>query len=408
MSGYVKNALDASATIITEMMTSPQATATKRPKVVSTPIRVTHVVFDFDGGGLESLVATMASHFAGSAVQTSLVTLGGRVGRLGAASRHQFDVFEVVKSVPALSMIRPRAAARAIRRTRADVVHLHTGAWYKGVYAARLAGVNRVVYTEHGREHYDPPLMRWIDGRAARKTDAVIAVSDRLGKYLSRVVGVAPEKIHTIHNGVDTTRFTPGCAPRDFRASLNIPQDSIVIGSVGRLEAVKSYEILLDAAALLRKSWRQPFHIVVFGDGRQREALLARAARLGISDIVRLPGWCDEPLKAHRLIDVFVLSSQSEGQSVSLLEAMACGSAPVVSNVGANAEMLGPAFRSHVVPPNRPRLLADALGALSSREKIRGVGLAMRDRVVDHYSVDRMMTGYETLYRRLIAESVNQ
>jgi glycosyltransferase involved in cell wall biosynthesis len=177
---------------------------------------------------------------------------------------------------------------------------------------------------------------------------------------------------------------------------------------VGRLEAVKSYETLLEAAALLRKSWENPFHVVVFGDGRQRDALLARAAQLGISDIVRLPGWCEEPLKAHRLIDVFVLPSQSEGQSVSLLEAMACGSVPVVTDVGANAEMLGPSLRSHVVPPNEPRLLADALGSSSSPERIRAVGLAVRQRVVDHYSVDRMISGYESLYRRLNAKTVSQ
>jgi glycosyltransferase involved in cell wall biosynthesis len=361
---------------------------------------VTHVVFDFDGGGLETLVAEMAARFVGSSVHMSLVTLSGRVGRMGELTRDRFEQFHVLRPRPVVSMVLPLGVARAIRHTRADVVHLHSGSWYKGALAAKLAGVPRVIYTEHGREHDDPPIKRRVDGFAGRLTTTVVAVSERLARYLASDVGINPAKICTIHNGVDTSAFAPGTVSPAFRAALGIADDAFVIGSVGRLETVKAYDSLLDAAALIRDRLSRPFVVVLFGDGSQREALRERAQRLGISDLVRLPGWTNESVQAYRLIDAFVLPSRSEGQSVSLMEAMACGAAPVVTDVGANAEMIGPELKDYVVPVDRPDDLAEALlKVLSPGSPLAKIRASVRRRAVELYGLDRMIEQYERLYR---------
>ena len=365
-------------------------------------VRVTHVVFDFDGGGLETLVAEMAAGFRGTSVHVSLVTLSGREGRLGASTRERFESFNIVRPLPIVSMTWPVGVAATIRSTKPDVVHLHTGAWYKGARAARLAGVKRVVYTEHGREHWDPPLMRWLDRRASMRTDAVVSVSTRLGKYLAREVGVAQAKICTIHNGIDTAAFTPGAASDDLRRSLDIPSDALVLGSVGRLESVKSYERLLEAAALLRTQWQQPFVVALFGDGSQRQPLQQRAEQLGVSDLVRFAGWTDRAIDAYRLMDIFVLPSRSEGQSVSLLEALACGAVPVVTDVGANRETLGPELATQLVSPENPEAIASTLLAtVKSPQRMHAMAACGRARVAEHYSHGKMLREYESLYRRL-------
>lgn len=363
-------------------------------------VRVTHVVFDFNGGGMESLVADMANRFQDSAVEVSLITLSGRVGMLGAKTRDRFKNFEVIKPVPLVSMAVPLGVARTIARTRPDVVHLHTGAWYKGALASRIAGVRRVVYTEHGREHHDPRLHRWIDRGAAQFTDAVVAVSSRLSKYLAKDVGIPASKICTIHNGIDTSVFCPGLPSSGLREALGISPESLVVGSVGRLEAVKAYDVLLEAAAILHSARAHPVVVVLFGDGSQRSALQAHAERLGISEIVKFSGWTSNPVDAYRLLDVFVLPSKSEGQSVSLMEAMACGVTPVVTNVGANAEMLGPELVMNVVEPNQPEKLAQAtLAAALSGRRTSSVTTSVRSRATGLYSVERMMSEYEQLYR---------
>jgi len=362
------------------------------------PIRVTLVVFDFNGGGMETLVAEMAGRFRGTNVHVSLVTLGGRAGRLGESTRDRFDQFHVVAPSRGASMLVPLGVARAIRETRADVVHIHSGCWLKGARAARLAGVRRVIFTEHGREHDDPRLMRWLDRLASRETDAIVGVSERVARYLVSAVGVDASKTCVIHNGVNTSAFTSGPAPASLRASLGVPPDAVVIGSVGRLEAVKAYDQLLNAAKLLRTRLRRPFVVAICGDGSQRHALMAQATRLGLDDVVRLPGWTQRPVDFYRLLDVFVLSSLSEGQSVSLLEAMACGVAPVVTDVGANAEMLGPELRAQIVPVADPEALAAAIAATASAGTGR-IGSLVQARARDHYSLDRMVGDYERLYR---------
>ena len=367
---------------------------------VKRTVRVTHVVFDFDGGGLESLVAAMAERTRGTDVVTSLVTLGGRVGRLGASTRHTFDRFVVARPLPAFSMLYPRGLAREIRDTRPDVVHVHSGCWFKGAKAARLAGVPRVIYTEHGREHDDPLVQRWLDRRAAASTDVVVAVSNRLSDYLVQTVGIEATKVRVIHNGVDTERFVPGEAPAAMRAALGIAPEAAVIGSVGRLEWVKAYDRLVEAAPMLRSRLRGRFAIVVCGEGSQRQALEARAKELGVDDLVRFPGWTDRSDQFYRLLDVFVLCSRSEGESVSLMEAMAAGALPVVTDVGANAEIVGPQLSAQVLPDETPQSLALGIAAaLSGPQRHAEFAAAARRRAVESYGLARMISEYERLYR---------
>src|SRR5262249_4426582 len=111
------------------------------------------------------------------------------VGHLGESTRSLVERFEVLRLARGVSMLAPTRLAATIRDMRPDVVHLHSGAWLKGAYAATLAGVRRIVYTEHGREHHDPMLARLQDRIASRWTDSVVAVSERLARYMAASVG---------------------------------------------------------------------------------------------------------------------------------------------------------------------------------------------------------------------------
>jgi glycosyltransferase involved in cell wall biosynthesis len=366
-------------------------------------MRITHIVHDLHGGGFESLIATMAQRLAGSTIGISVISLSGREGRVGGSIRPLLDQYHVLRPGTSLSMLAPLALARAIRATGADVVHLHSGVWYKGSLAARRAGVRGVVYTEHGREHLDPPLMRLLDRLASRRTDVVVAVSDRLARYLETAVGVAARRIVTIRNGVDTARFSPGPAPLDLRRSLGIPDDALVIGSIGRLEQVKAYDRLIAAVVRLRAS-APDCHVrcVIWGEGAQRPALAAQVRASGLDGTVMLPGWTESPVLAHRMLDVFALTSLSEGTSVSLLESLASSTAPVVMDVGANADMLGPQLAAQLVPAgDLDAFVATMEATLRDPDRRRRAGEAGRARVVAHYSLDAMMAGYSDVYQRL-------
>lgn len=362
---------------------------------------------------MESIVAALARRAAGTPVRVSVVTLSGREGRVGAALRPFLDHYRIVRPAKGVGLLFPLAVARAVRATRPDVVHVHSGCWLKGAWGARLAGVPRVVFTEHGREHHDPPLARWIDRRAASFTDAVVTVSDRLGAYVRDRLGVPGNRVFTIENGVDTDRFSPpggggagagGTMPEPLRDALALPRDALVVGSVGRLETVKAYHRLVEALGLVRAGGRlaRPVVLVIAGEGRERTALEAAAARLGLGDAVRLPGWIDDPPAIYRLFDVFALPSDSEGLSMSLLEAMACGVVPVVTDVGANREVVGDALAGQVVPPGDVRALAHRLTAtLADDAGRREQSRHARERAVTRYSLARMADAYARVYRGL-------
>lgn len=363
-------------------------------------VRVTHIVFDLDGGGMESLVATMAARWHCTDVQMSVITLSGRVGRVGERVRPLVEQYCVPRLTPGLSMIAPQTLVRALRLTRPDVAHIHTGAWFKGAYAARLAGVPRVVYTEHGREHNDPALARLQDRAASRLTDRVVAVSERLSSYLEQAVGVARSRLVTIHNGVDTQRFSPRAPDGALKASLQIPDDALVIGSVGRLERVKAYDRLVAAFAEIRKTdFGRPLVLVIFGEGADRDVIERAIDLHGVRNDVRVPGWTTHPADAYRMFDVFAMTSKSEGMSVSLMEAMACGVCPLVTDVGSNAEVLGGDLAAHVAPDGDAQRFVDAARELlRSASRREAAGALARAAAVKRHSLDRMIREYEVLY----------
>jgi len=351
---------------------------------------------------MESLVAALAQRFASSPVVMSVISLSGRAGRVGTAVRPLLDQFHVLKPMAGVSMVAPLGLVRCLRRIRPDVVHVHSGAWYKGALAARLAGVRRIVYTEHGREPDETTLTRWLDQRAARWTDVVVAVSDCLRRYMETALHVPPHRIQTIENCIDVEVFTPGPPSPGLWDALGIPQDAFVIGSVGRLETVKAFERMIEALARIRASGEvdRPVYLVICGEGSQRQALEECARHWGVADAVRFPGWVDQPVAVYRSLDVFALTSLSEGASISLMEAMACGTAPVVMAVGANAEILGPDLEGQVVPAgDLDAFQRTVVATLTSPERLTRVRALARARTTQRYAVDRMVTEYERTYR---------
>jgi glycosyltransferase involved in cell wall biosynthesis len=258
-----------------------------------------------------------------------------------------------------------------------------------------------VIHTEHGRHLPDPWSSRLVDRLASRRTDWVVAVSEAVAGYLrSRVVADAGHVV-VIPNGIATAHFARTGDRLRLRSDLGLKEDHLVIGSIGRLQPVKGYDVMLEAFAVLQRRWTrgEKILLVLAGDGPERAALEARAARLGISDCVRLLGWRDDIHDLHAAFDVFCLASRSEGMSISLLEAMAAGLCPVVTNVGGNAEVLGPGLRDLLAPSEDPTALAVAWERVLSDPGWRSDrARAAQQRAREHFDVSQMVRGYQQLY----------
>lgn len=365
-----------------------------------TRVRVLHLVQNLNYGGMERLIHDLARRADRAALDVHVMVMG-YVGRFGDGLEGAAEVHLAGRMEP-WSLLRPAALAERIRRIGPDVVHTHSGVWLKGARAARMAGVPRVVHTEHGRRHPDPPDDRWIDGWAARWTDVVCAVSRPLAAHLAAHVVRGRARIAVVPNGVDTDAFAPRPDDGALRRALGLAPDTPLLGSVGRLEPVKGYDVAVRALARLRAERRDgpPPVLLVAGDGSARARLLQLARSLGIGDGLVLPGWRDDLGALHGAFTLFTLSSHSEGTSVSLLEAMSAGLCPVVTDVGGSADALGPALRRRLVPAADPAALARAWSAaLRDGAARRADGRAARERVLARFSAHAMVRAYEAIYR---------
>lgn len=221
---------------------------------------------------------------------------------------------------------------------KADVVHTHhVGPMIYGGIAARLAGVRRLVHTEHDAWHLQDPrrarLVRrvWKLIRPRMVADANIVADqvDRLARI--RVDGV-------IRNGVDLLRFSPG-GRMSARASLGLPVTAPIVGMAGRLNKVKNQSAAIFA---LRQMDQEDVHLAIAGGGEERGALQELARSVGLQDRVHFIGHIDGIERFYRAVDCLCLPSSSEGYPLTLIEAQACGLPVVATRVGGVPEAVCP------------------------------------------------------------------
>jgi glycosyltransferase involved in cell wall biosynthesis len=232
--------------------------------------------------------------------------------------------------------------------------------------------------------------------------ERVVAVSEDARSLAVSVSGFAMEATETIPNGIDVDTYAVADGPR-IRESLGIAAGTPVVGIVARLAPEKDHNLLLEALALLRRSI-DPVVLLVIGDGELRGELEARAAALGVEACVRFLGMRDDIPSLLAALDVFVLSSRTEGMSVTLLEAMASGRPVVATAVGGNAEVVRDGDTGRIVPAGDAGALAGALASiLRDREAARRMGERGRARAMSEFSVKVMAKRYEGVYDRALA-----
>ena len=362
-------------------------------------VRVLQIVLNLHQGGLERVLGDLVRGLDHRAFDVHVLALQF----LGDLSEglEEFATLRVAPPQPRWSLLRPSLLRDEIARIAPDVVHSHSGVWYKASLAARMARVPFVMHTDHGRQSPDPLLHRFVDGLASRRTDVVVAVSDVLGRQLARTVVRDPSRIAVIRNGVDTDRFRPRERDGRVRAELRLSEHIPIIGSIGRLDPIKRFDIMIEAYAILRAEWtgaNAPV-LVIAGGGPERERLEALVAERGLVEQVHLLGWRQDVHDLHEAFTIFTMSSRSEGTSIGLLEAMSTELCPVVTAVGGNPDVLGDALRHRLCVAEDARSLAGAWAeALSDEVRRRSDASLARQRVVTTFSLRALVAAHEAIY----------
>ena len=362
------------------------------------PLRVMHVVYSLQPGGMEHGVVKVVNGLDRLRVCSAIcsTTPGGELRAL------------VDPAVPVHELHRRRGndpwlvrdLYRLFRCERPHIVHTHAwGTLVEGLVSARLARVPVVIHGEHGTLQLKPHqrvAQRW----AWRAVDQVLSVSSRLAERLARDVDFQVGRVRTLRNGVDLARFSR-IDRGEARRAIGVEGDEPALVAVGRLVTVKDHATLLEAVQRLDREGMSPL-LLVAGDGPLAEPLRLRAAALGIGDRVRWLGHRSDVESVLAAGDVFVLSSVSEGMSNTILEAMAAGLPVVATRVGGADEMVVDGETGWPVPPEEPDAMAGALASLLRDADLRRrMGAAGRARARAEFSLEAMVARYEMLYLEL-------
>jgi glycosyltransferase involved in cell wall biosynthesis len=287
----------------------------------------------------------------------------------------------------------------------ADVFHCHVGTGcedWDGVRLARRAGCRVIVQSQHLPYLVSHPRKRRAFHHGIEQVDRLIAVSEGVRHSYQRI-GVPPERITTIANGVAPLRHRIG---RDAaRAALGLDPQQPVVLTVGRLTHMKGQCSLVDAVPGLLARFPD-LAVVLLGNGPLREALEKQAAELGVGGAVRFPGHRPDARQLLAAADVFVLPSRHEGMPLVALEAMEAGLPVVATRVIGSEEVVEDGSTGALVRPADPAALEDAVGRLLADPDLRRrQGDAGRLRYLAGFTRQRMARDTAAVYEAALGRA---
>jgi len=311
-----------------------------------------------------------------------------------------------------------RELRRTVRLREADVLHTHTAkAGATGRIAAALPGgasrPRATVHTFHGHVltgYFDSRRERvfiQVERLLARRTGAVVAVSEEVRDDLVRLGVAALEKIVVIPYGFDLDGLgRPGDEERARRrASVGVPGDAFLIGWAGRLTPIKRPHDLVRVVAWLAGRGVDAY-LFAAGDGEERPSVEALATELGVADRCRFLGYRRDVRDWYGVFDAFLLTSENEGAPVVAIEALAAGCPVVATRAGGTGTVVHDGDSGFLEPIGDVSGLGARLQQLAADPQVReAMGVAGALDVRRRFASEAMEDAVEALYRRLLEAS---
>jgi len=367
-----------------------------------TKIRILHVTFSMDFGGTEQVIAQLVRGLPQTEFDSLVACIDGNIGPMADGMREQGIPVIGLGRKPGLDRSLVRRLRDLVRREHIDVLHGHQYTPWFYAWLAALGTGAKVVFTEHGRfypDHYRWKAF-WLNPVMALTSGAVVAISEATRLALARYEFIPKARVQRIYNGIEPLTREPG-RRQQVRQALGIPDAAFVLGTVARLDPVKNQRMLLDAAARIMQQ-DADVRVLLVGDGPERAQLERLVDELGIQERVLFTGFQPQPGDYMQAMDVFLLTSWTEGTSMTLLEAMSLGLPCVATAVGGNPEIVEDGVTGRLVPCDDADSLYQCLRELraSPGELVR-MGQQGLAHFRDRFTVARMVGAYAGVYRRM-------
>lgn len=383
-------------------------------------MNVLHLVSGNELGGIRSVLPILVRGMISEGVDASVLVL--RQGKFRQSMQEAGVPVSVLKKSRFFPLWTILQLSRTLRRDQIDVLHTHSvGSNFYGRLAAAAAPRTKVVTTVHTdvsvtlsgegggvMRKTGVRIRQALDLRMASFSDAFIAVS---GPVMSALVkkGIPVENMRTIPNGIEDSlseRYSrsDGVGERRelcalFGAGQELPHPLLM--SVGRLNKVKNYEVLIRSMEIVLKKLPDA-RLVMIGDGPQKAHLDQLINSLGLQTKVKLAGWREGAGRFLRWADVFVLSSRYEGHPITALEAMYFKKPLVFTEVGGLPELVQTGVNGALVAPDDPVALSEALIGILTGGRLTELGLASYERMKERYSERKMISETVRMYQEIL------
>ncbi|KWV90591.1 glycosyltransferase family 4 protein [Erythrobacter sp. YT30] len=368
---------------------------------MSAPLRILHCQSTFSPGGKELRTVKLMNAF-GKALNHRIVS--GQPEETGARALIDRKVkatfptdFPSLKGSPTPGRLITIAKALAgydliltYNWGAMDVVMAHT------VFAQNL-GLPPLIHHEDGFNEDEAVQLKssrnWYRRIALWRTQRLVVPSRVLERIALDTWKQPRERVRRIDNGIDVAAFANKPNPNALRV---VKRDGERwVGTLAGLRAVKQLPMLVQAMTHLPDNW----HLVILGDGPEKEAILEAARQAEIAHRVHLPGAIKDPANVIGLFDIFALSSKSEQFPISVVEAMAAGLPVAAPNVGDIATMVSSSNAPFIARPNTAETLGQSLKELAQNPELRAkIGAENRSKAAAHYNEATMIEAYRSLY----------
>jgi glycosyltransferase involved in cell wall biosynthesis len=359
---------------------------------------IVHVVRSLEYGGLERLAIDLAAAQNTGNRSAIYCVYKHDPALLQQAEREGVRVVQFNKGT-GFSVHVLRQIIAQLRRDRASVVHTHNELVHTyGAIAGRLAGVPCIVNTIHGTNGGSDRRLHRNYRTLLPWTDAVVTVSEKTADQFTAERLRYRHKFHTIRNGIPVAKFVAQSA----KPGSQWPR--IRIGTVGRLVDVKDHASLIRAFHLVHKTFAHA-ELHLLGDGPLRKGLELLAVRLGLQRSVIFHGATPDVPAFLSQLDLFALSSQSEGLPLAILEAMSAGLPIVSTRVGGISEVAPEHQVAEYCPPGDPEALAQSMRAILEPQHLQSMGQAGQIIAKRSFTVESMRDDYETVYETVLSRN---
>jgi glycosyltransferase involved in cell wall biosynthesis len=326
--------------------------------------RILHLTYDMRIGGTEQVIKNLIQGSDKNLFDMSIFCIEVPIGPFGQMLIEDGIQITAHQRTDGFDLKLIGAIRKHIKQNNIDILHCHQYTpWVYGALAA--FGLNtKVIFTEHGR--FYPDSSSWkrklVNPLLARLTNHITAIAEATKQALATYEFIPESRIQVIYNGIHPAINDPE-ATKQIKYQLGIAPGTIVLGTIARFDPIKNHPMMINAFKLVLEQFPD-CRLLLVGDGDERENLERIVKELHLFDKVIFAGYISEPQHYLNAMDIFLLSSLSEGASMTLLEAMSLSKPCVVTDAGGNAEIINHNENGLVTPNKSADLFSKAIISL--------------------------------------------